>query len=54
MLDKIKEIDGLLTAKDKEGIIVVVKSWPDFLKVIISYELALLLLLLLSSSSACV
>jgi len=33
VLDKKKEIDTLLEAKDKEGIIAVVKSWPEFLKI---------------------
>jgi len=33
VLDKIKEIDVLLEAKDSEGIIAVVKSWPEFLKI---------------------
>jgi len=33
VIDKIKEIDALLEAKDKEGIIATVKSWPEFLKI---------------------
>jgi len=33
VLDKIKEIEALLEAKDVEGIKATVKSWPEFLKI---------------------
>jgi len=33
VLDKIKEISFLIEAKDNEGIINTVKSWPEFLKI---------------------
>lgn len=33
VLDKIKEIEILLEAKDEEGIIATCKSWPEFLKI---------------------
>jgi len=32
VLDKLKELDELLEAKDKEGVISKCKSWPEFLK----------------------